>query len=160
MEENMSTKMDDSFLFTPELDPSTDMPGPSEQSSGTQQPSVNVPLPSNNTTATAFRHGLSPSMKFVGKSWTESTTDPTTENSAENGQSSKITLYFLQSSRSIRIAWLLEELKLVYNLEYFDREPSMAAPVSFKQACGGSMGKAPVLVDGDLVIEESGAITQ
>ena len=71
-----------------------------------------------------------------------------------------ITLYFLQSSRSIRIAWILEELNLDYKVIYYDREPSMAAPANFKTESGGSMGKAPVLVDGDLVVQESGAITQ
>ena len=52
----MSTKMDDSFLFAPEFDPRPAMPDSSEQSSGTQtQPSVNMPLPSNNATAFAFK---------------------------------------------------------------------------------------------------------
>ena len=77
-----------------------------------------------------------------------------------NSSKPRITLYFLQSSRSIRIAWLLEELHLEYNVICYDREQSMAAPIAFKEACGGSMGKAPVLVDGDLILQESGAITQ
>ena len=37
---------------------------------------------------------------------------------------SDITLYFLQASRSIRIAWLLEELKLPYESIFFPRENS------------------------------------
>ena len=42
-----------------------------------------------------------------------------------------ITLYFLQSSRAIRIAWLLEELGLEYKVVYFDREAGGAAPREF-----------------------------
>lgn len=71
-----------------------------------------------------------------------------------------LTLYFLQASRSIRIAWLLEELGLDYKLEYYDREDTGLAPASFKESCGTFLGKAPVLKDGDLTILESGAITE
>ena len=71
-----------------------------------------------------------------------------------------ITLYYLQCSRSIRIAWLLEELNLPYTLKSYNREPNGDAPAAFVTECGARMGKAPVLKDGNLVIEESGAITQ
>lgn len=71
-----------------------------------------------------------------------------------------LTLYFLQASRSIRIAWLLEELGLIYKLETYDRESSGLAPAGFKQSCGTHLGKAPVLKDGDLILKESGAITE
>lgn len=71
-----------------------------------------------------------------------------------------LTLYFLQASRSIRIAWLLEELGLSYKLETYDREATGLAPTSFKRSCGTLLGKAPVLKDGDLVLQESGAITE
>lgn len=43
-----------------------------------------------------------------------------------------IILYFLQSSRAIRIAWLLEELGLEYEVVYFEREEGGAAPEMFK----------------------------
>ena len=85
---------------------------------------------------------------------------PITMSKQDHAKEPRITLYFLQSSRSIRIAWLLEELNLAYKVVCYDREPTLAAPATFKEACGGTMGKAPVLVDGDLVLEESGAITQ
>lgn len=71
-----------------------------------------------------------------------------------------LTLYFLQTSRSIRVAWLLEELGLDYKLETYDRESSGLAPAGFKQSCGTHLGKAPVLKDGDLILQESGAITE
>ena len=71
-----------------------------------------------------------------------------------------LTLYFLQASRSIRIAWLLEELGLEYKLVAYDREDTGFAPARFKQACGTQLGKAPVLKDGSLILQESGAITE
>jgi len=72
---------------------------------------------------------------------------------------SDITLYFLQASRSIRVAWLLEELSLPYKSIYFDRENNKA-PAEFKTESGNPLGKAPVLKDGDLTITESGAIVE
>ena len=71
-----------------------------------------------------------------------------------------LTLYFLQASRSIRTAWLLEELGLDYKLETYDREDTGLAPARFKQSCGTALGKAPVLKDGNLTLQESGAITE
>ena len=71
-----------------------------------------------------------------------------------------ITLYFLQASRSIRIAWLLEELGLDYTLETYDREDTGLAPAGFKQSCGTGLGKAPVLKDEKFTLQESGAITE
>ena len=71
-----------------------------------------------------------------------------------------ITLYFLQASRSIRIAWLLEELGLEYKLHSWHRESSGLAPADFKQASGAVLGRAPVLKDGALTLQESGAITE
>lgn len=71
----------------------------------------------------------------------------------------KITLYFLQASRSIRTAWLLEELGVPYTLEFSNRV-DQKAPQAFKDASQNPMGKFPTLKDGDLVIWESGAITE
>lgn len=70
-----------------------------------------------------------------------------------------ITLYFLQASRCIRTAWQLEELGLDYNVEFSPRENKIAPP-SFKEAAGDSLGKFPLLKDGDLSIGESGAIAE
>ena len=71
-----------------------------------------------------------------------------------------LTLYFLQASRSIRIAWLLEELGLEYKLETYDREETGLAPAAFKNSCRTALGKAPVLKDSKLTLQESGAITE
>lgn len=70
-----------------------------------------------------------------------------------------LTLWFLQASRSIRIAWLLEELNLEYNVKFFDRVNNKAPP-EYKAGCGNPLGKAPTLQDGPLTIYESGAITE
>jgi len=70
-----------------------------------------------------------------------------------------ITLYFLQASRSIRTAWQLEELGLDYNVEFSEREHKVA-PQPFKEQSGDSLGKFPLLTDGDLTVGESGAIAQ
>ncbi|KAK3678402.1 hypothetical protein LTR78_001699 [Recurvomyces mirabilis] len=69
-----------------------------------------------------------------------------------------ITLYFLGASRSIRPAWLLEELGLDYELKGAERE-GQKAPQWMKDEVGG-LGKFPVLKDGDVFITESGNITE
>ena len=79
-----------------------------------------------------------------------------------NNNTPKITLYFLQCSRSIRIAWLLEALALPYNLRFYERMENGSVPEEFITDVGEgvTIAKAPVLRDGDLVIEESGAIAE
>jgi glutathione S-transferase len=67
-----------------------------------------------------------------------------------------ITVYHLETSRSERIVWLMEELGLPYQLEVFPRETTGAAPRPLKEI--HALGKAPVIRDGDTVLAESGAI--
>ncbi|KAF2131841.1 glutathione S-transferase [Dothidotthia symphoricarpi CBS 119687] len=71
-----------------------------------------------------------------------------------------ITLWFLQASRCIRTAWLLEELGLEYNVKSTGRTPAGKAPDDFKRQSGNPLGKFPTIQDGDLTIGESGAITE
>ena len=74
---------------------------------------------------------------------------------------SHITLYFLQASRAIRIAWLLEELGLGdYKLEFSGREANRLPPPEFTAKIPAPLGKSPTIKDGDLVVFESGAITE
>ncbi|KAH8811370.1 glutathione S-transferase [Xylogone sp. PMI_703] len=69
-----------------------------------------------------------------------------------------LTLYFLQTSRAFRIAWLLEELGLEYELKYADRNPDLTAPSDLKIPT--SLGKSPAILDDGISIGESGAITE
>ncbi|KIX98445.1 uncharacterized protein Z520_05746 [Fonsecaea multimorphosa CBS 102226] len=71
-----------------------------------------------------------------------------------------ITLFFLGASRAIRIAWLLEELNLPYQLVSSPRAPNGLAPEEFKAQIPTRMGKSPVIKDGDLVVQESAAIAE
>ena len=71
---------------------------------------------------------------------------------------SKITLYFLQGSRAIRIAWLLEELSLNYDIKYAEREKGQVPPAFVEEA--GGIGMFPTLRDGDVVLHESSNITE
>lgn len=66
-----------------------------------------------------------------------------------------LTLHHLETSRSSRIIWLLEELGAPYELVRHAREKGRA-PAAL--AAVHPLGKAPILVDGDLVIAESSAI--
>jgi glutathione S-transferase len=67
-----------------------------------------------------------------------------------------ITIYHLETSRSERIVWLMEELGLEYELKVFPRETTGAAPPPLKAI--HPLGKAPVIRDGDTLLAESGAI--
>ena len=67
-----------------------------------------------------------------------------------------ITLHHLEQSRSLRILWALEELGVEYQVKFYKRLPTFAAPPELKQI--HPLGKAPVLTDGDLVIAESAVI--
>ena len=69
---------------------------------------------------------------------------------------SMITIYHLNSSRSERIVWLMEELALPYRLEPFRRKPDAFAPDELKHI--HPLGRAPVIRDGATVLAESGAI--
>ncbi len=67
-----------------------------------------------------------------------------------------ITIYHLDTSRSERIVWLMEELGLDYRLELFQRNANGSAPDTMKAI--HALGKAPVIRDGDTILAESGAI--
>jgi glutathione S-transferase len=67
-----------------------------------------------------------------------------------------ITIYHLDTSRSERIVWLMEELGLEYKLELFQRNDNGSAPDALREI--HALGKAPVIRDADTVLAESGAI--
>ncbi|KAJ5157953.1 uncharacterized protein N7500_007604 [Penicillium coprophilum] len=82
----------------------------------------------------------------------------------DNNQGCKITLYWLEQSRSHRILWLLEELQLKYELKTFKRRADKLAPAELKEV--HPLGKSPLItiqVPGatkPLVLAESGAIVE
>jgi len=70
-----------------------------------------------------------------------------------------ITVHHLEKSRSHRILWLLEELKLEYELKIYKRNPETnLAPEELKKV--HPLGKSPVVSVDDMVFAESGAIIE
>ena len=70
-----------------------------------------------------------------------------------------LTVHHLETSRSQRILWLLEELGLPYALRVYQRDPkTRLAPPELKAI--HPLGKSPVVTDGDTVVAESGAIIE
>lgn len=68
-----------------------------------------------------------------------------------------LTLHHLNDSRSQRILWLLEELGAPYDLKTYRRNAqTRLAPPELEAV--HPLGKAPVIVDGDVIIAESGAV--
>ncbi len=70
-----------------------------------------------------------------------------------------LTLHHLETSRSQRVLWLLEELGVPYQIKLYKRDPkTKLAPAALKAV--HPLGKSPVITDGDEVIAESGAILE
>ena len=70
-----------------------------------------------------------------------------------------LTVHHLDTSRSQRILWLLEELGVPYELRLYKRDPrTRLAPPELKRV--HPLGKSPVITDGDTVVAESGAIIE
>lgn len=68
-------------------------------------------------------------------------------------------IHHLGRSQSERILWLCEELGLPYTMVKHVRDPvTMLSPPALKAL--HPLGAAPVIVDGDLMLAESGAIVQ
>ncbi|KAI4189204.1 MAG: hypothetical protein L6R41_001647 [Letrouitia leprolyta] len=85
------------------------------------------------------------------------------QNATETSGKAKVTLYWLEKSRAQRILWLLEELKIEYELKTYKRE-NMLAPAAFKKI--HPLGKAPLLTiqaegaSEPIVLAESGPIAE
>jgi len=69
-----------------------------------------------------------------------------------------ITLHHLDQSRSFRILWALEELAQDYEVKFYKRLPTFAAPPELKLV--HPLAKAPILTDEDQTIVESAVILQ
>ena len=70
-----------------------------------------------------------------------------------------ITIHLLESSRSFRIVWLLEELGLSYQIRHHRRNAETSKAETSLQDIH-QLGVAPVLNDNDLTLIESGAIIE
>jgi glutathione S-transferase len=70
-----------------------------------------------------------------------------------------IKVHHLNNSRSQRILWLLEELKVDYEIVHYKRDAvTRLAPPELKAI--HPLGKSPVITDGKLTVAESGAIVE
>ena len=70
-----------------------------------------------------------------------------------------LTVHHLENSRSQRVLWLLEELGLPYEIKLYKRDARTSlAPPELKAI--HQLGKSPVVVDGDAVLAETGAIIE
>jgi glutathione S-transferase len=70
-----------------------------------------------------------------------------------------LTVHHLETSRSQRVLWLLEELAVPYELKVYKRDTrTRLAPPELKAI--HPLGKSPVLTDDGEVIAESGAIIE
>ena len=70
-----------------------------------------------------------------------------------------LTIHHLGKSQSERIVWLCEELGIAFDLVHHVRDAvTMLSPPALKAL--HPLGAAPVIVDGDLMLAESGAIVE
>lgn len=70
-----------------------------------------------------------------------------------------ITLHHLENSRAHRILWMCEELGIEYQVKYYMRNPeTYMAPETLKKI--HSLGKSPVITDGERTLAESGLIVE
>jgi glutathione S-transferase len=67
-------------------------------------------------------------------------------------------LYYAQNSRAVRVAWLLEELNVEYEIKKFDLGSKEMRSPDYLEI--HPMGRVPTLEDGRVKIFESGAIIQ
>ena len=67
-------------------------------------------------------------------------------------------LHYAQNSRAVRVAWLLEELSIEYDIKKYAIGDKELRENEYKKI--NPLGRVPVLEDSDIVISESGAIIQ
>jgi len=85
--------------------------------------------------------------------------DPRPDDAQQEARITMLTVHHLGVSQSERVVWLCEELDLPYVLVRHERDPvTRLAPPAYRAL--HPFGTAPVIVDGDLVMGESGAIVE
>ena len=67
-------------------------------------------------------------------------------------------LHYAKNSRAVRVAWLLEELNIEYNIKKYALGDKQLRDNEYKKI--NPLGRVPVLEDNEFVISESGAIIQ
>jgi glutathione S-transferase len=73
--------------------------------------------------------------------------------------SERLVVHHLENSRSQRVLWLLEELRVPYEVKRYARDPgTMRAPPAL--AAVHPLGKSPVITDRGQVLAESAAIIE
>jgi glutathione S-transferase len=70
-----------------------------------------------------------------------------------------ITVHHLEHSRSQRVLWLLEELRLPYEVKRYERDKKTSLAPPELQAIH-PLGKSPVVTDGKVTVAETGAIVE
>jgi len=69
---------------------------------------------------------------------------------------SGLVVHHLKNSRSLRIIWLLEELKVTYTIKHYQRDENGRAPKETTNL--HPLGKLPIITDGGTTLAETGAI--
>ena len=69
-----------------------------------------------------------------------------------------LTVHHLNTSRSQRVLWLLEELGVPYEIVRYQRQADMRAPKELRAI--HPLGKSPVITEGGNTVAESGAIIE
>ena len=70
-----------------------------------------------------------------------------------------ITVHHLETSRSQRVLWLLEELGTPYEIKHYQRDAqTKLAPPELRAV--HPLGKSPVITDDTVTVAESGAIVE
>ncbi|KAF8156710.1 thioredoxin-like protein [Crassisporium funariophilum] len=77
--------------------------------------------------------------------------------SLKRNSKAMLTVHHLNDSRSQRILWLLEELKVPYELKKYERV-NMRAPPELLEI--SPLGRSPVITDDSVTLAESGAIVE
>ena len=69
-----------------------------------------------------------------------------------------IKIYHVPGTRSLRVIWACEELKIPYEIEEIPFTPEFRESPEYRKI--NPVGKVPAMIDGDLTLFESGAMVQ
>jgi len=121
----------------------------------------NAPLAAETTLQPPSETPAAPVQEDVSKSSPEipaTTAKPSLAGGESAAKHIGLVVHHLNNSRSQRLLWLLEELEVPYEIKKYQRNAEMRAPQELKDV--HPLGKSPILTDGELILAESGAITE